>query len=136
MGDSLPMGIFLHLLIDPVYVIYNRDMGEYKFQSLLVYKLALEYIDQVYDIVSSLPNSEKYNLSSQLVRSATSIALNIAEGSTGQSNKEQARFLETVACLDLIQRRNYLPPDVLVNARTTGRTLFYKITKFRKTLHT
>ena len=119
-------------------------MGEYKFQSLLVYKLALEYIDQVYDIVSSLPDSEKYNLSSQLVRSATSIALNIAEGSTGQSNKEQARFLslslrsylETVACLDLIQRRNYLPPDVLVNARTTGRTLFYKITKFRKTLHT
>ena len=144
MGDSLPMGIFPHLLIDPVYVIYNRDMGEYKFQSLLVYKLALEYIDQVYDIVSSLPNSEKYNLSSQLVRFATSIALNIAEGSTGQSNKEQARFLslslrsylETVACLDLIQRRNYLPPDVLVNARTTGRTLFYKITKFRKTLHT
>ena len=117
-------------------------MGEYKFQSLLVYQLALDYIDQVYDIVSSLPDSEKYNLSSQLVRAATSIALNIAEGSTGQSNKEQARFLslstrsylETVACLDLIQRRNYISPIILETVRKTGKNLSYKLIRFRKAL--
>ena len=122
--------------------LYNQGMGEYKFQSLLVYQLALDYIDQVYDIVSSLPDSEKYNLSSQLVRAATSIALNIAEGSTGQSNKEQARFLslstrsylETVACLDLIQRRNYLSPIILETVRKTGKNLFYKLIRFRKAL--
>ena len=117
-------------------------MGEYKFQCLLVYKLALDYIDQVYNIVSKLPDNEKFNLSSQLLRAGTSIALNIAEGSTGQSDKEQARyltlamrsFLETVACLDLIQRRNYLSSDKLLGIRSTGRTLFYKITRFRKVL--
>ncbi|MGE5376633.1 MAG: four helix bundle protein [Bacteroidota bacterium] len=49
-------------------------------------------------------------------RAATSVALNIAEGSQGQSDAEQARFLgmkirsliETVACEQVIQRRNYI----------------------------
>ena len=117
-------------------------MGEYKFQSLIVYQLSLDYIDKVYDLVKEMPAKEKFNLSSQLVRAATSIALNIAEGSTGQSNKEQARFLglalrsylETVACLDLIQRRNYISLEKIIELRKTGRTLFYKIIKFRKTL--
>jgi four helix bundle protein len=123
-------------------IIYNQGMGEYKFQSLFVYQLALDYVDQVYDLVSSLPDSEKYNLSSQLIRAATSIALNIAEGSTGQSNKEQVRFLslslrsylETVACLDLIQRRDYISPEKIIAVRKTGRNLFYKMTRFRKVL--
>ena len=108
----------------------------------MIYQISLDYIDKVYDLVKRLPVEEKYNLSSQLTRSATSIALNIAEGSTGQSDKEQGRFLnmalrsylETVACLDLIQRRNYIPLEKLKDLRKTGRTLFYKITTFRKAL--
>ena len=117
-------------------------MGDYKFQSLLVYQLALDYVDQIYDLVSGLPEREKYNLSSQFVRAATSIALNIAEGSTGQSNNEQVRFLnlsirsflETVACLDLCQRRNYFIPEELKEIRKSGKTLFYKLIKFKKSL--
>ena len=117
-------------------------MGEYKFQSLYIYQIALEYIDQIYDLVNALPKKERYNLNSQLIRSATSVALNIAEGSTSQSDKEQARFLglalrsflESVACLDLIQRRAYASPKELSTARKTGRTLFYKITRFRKVI--
>jgi len=123
--------------------ISNRDnsicMGEYKFQSLFVYQLCLDYVDQVYDLLRIMPDNERFNLSSQLARAATSIVLNIAEGSTGQSNKEQARFLgmairsfiETVACLDLIERRDYIPPIKLSLVRKTGRTLFSKVTKFK-----
>ena len=117
-------------------------MGEYKFQSLLVYQLSLDYIDQVYELIKSLPESEKFNLNSQLVRAATSVSLNIAEGSTGQSNKEQLRFLgmairsyiESVACLDMIERRGYIPINELTQVKKTGRTLFLKITKFQKVL--
>jgi four helix bundle protein len=127
-------------------LIKNTDneyyMGEYKFQSLVVYQLSLDYLDQVYDILKILPDNEKFNLCSQLTRASTSIVLNIAEGSTGQSNNEQARFLgmairsyiETVACLDLIERRNYIPLEKLSPVRKTGRKLFYKLTKFKNAL--
>jgi hypothetical protein len=43
-------------------------------------------------------------------------------------------YIETVACLDIIERRGYLPKNGLVYARKTGRTLFYKITKFQNAL--
>lgn len=40
-----------------------------------------------------MPKSEKYNLSSQIKRAATSVPLNIVEGSTSQTDPEQLRFL-------------------------------------------
>lgn len=117
-------------------------MPEYKFQSLKVYQLGLDYIDKIYELKECLPKEEIYNLSSQLIRSATSIVLNIAEGSTGQSNKEQLRFLsislrsyiETVACLDLIHRRNYLHDEDLAKTRSIGKTLFYWILNMQDAL--
>ena len=42
----------------------------YKFQNLDVYKLALDYLDEIYEIVGRLPDSEKFNLNSQIVRAA------------------------------------------------------------------
>ena len=61
----------------------------YKFQQLRVYKLALEYVDAVYELSGRLPEAERFNLQSQLRQAATSIVLNIAEGSTGQRDAEQ-----------------------------------------------
>ncbi|MEK6280457.1 MAG: four helix bundle protein [Acidobacteriota bacterium] len=66
---------------------------QYKFQKLDVYQLALEYLDQLYELTKRFPVEEKYNLTSQLQRAGTSVVLNIAEGSTGQSDDEQNRFL-------------------------------------------
>jgi len=97
----------------------TNDEGElmpFKFEKLEVWQLALDYVDDVYAVAEQLPQGERYNLTSQFTRAATSIALNIAEGSTGQTDAEQARFLgmairsllETVACQHLISRRAYL----------------------------
>jgi len=66
----------------------------------------------------------------------------IAEGSTAQSDAEQHRFLglalrsylETIACLDLIERRSYLPAEALTSAREKGHPLFIKLAAFRKSL--
>ncbi|MEO7911624.1 MAG: four helix bundle protein, partial [Roseiflexaceae bacterium] len=88
----------------------------HKFEKLEVWQLAIEYTDLCYLLAEQMPKREEYNLVSQLRRAAVSVALNIAEGSTGQSDAEQARFLgmalrsliETVACQHLINRRKYL----------------------------
>jgi hypothetical protein len=73
----------------------TRSLGPvtYKFQKLEIYQLALQYIDFMYSLAQKLPRSEDFNLKSQVTRAATSIALNIAEGSTSQSDAEQSRFL-------------------------------------------
>jgi four helix bundle protein len=114
----------------------------YKFQRLEVYQLALEYVDFVYHLSKQLPDSERFNLRSQLERAATSVVLNIAEGSTSQSDAEQARFLglavrsflETVACWDLVARRGYVSSNELVAVREQGHSLFVKVQAFRKKL--
>jgi len=114
----------------------------YKFQRLEVYQLALEYVDTVYDLSRQLPESERFNLRSQVERAATSIVLNIAEGSTSQSDAEQARFLglavrsllETVACWDLVARRTYILSNELIEVREQGHRLFVKLQAFRNKL--
>ncbi len=111
-------------------------MGFYKFERLEVWRLALEYVDLVEVVAQQLPKQEEYNLKSQMRRAATSIALNIAEGSTSQSDTEQGSFLgyavrslvETVACLHLVHRRGYLSDATpLRNAYQTSQTLFVKL---------
>ena len=87
----------------------------FKFENLEIWKLSLDYVDLVYKLTKRLPKTEEYNLKSQMIRAATSVSLNIAEGSMGQTNSEQSRFLgmalrsliETVACQFLIKRRQF-----------------------------
>jgi len=115
----------------------------YKFENLEVWQLALDYIDEMYHLIEDLPHVEEYNLKGQIIRAATSIALNIAEGSIGQTDAEQARFLgmatrsliETVACLHLIRRRHYFKNETLLdNAYNNSQILARKLQSFRKTL--
>jgi four helix bundle protein len=64
-------------------------------------------------LTKSFPKDELFILSSQIKRAADSVSLNIAEGSTGQSNDEFKRFLgyatrsgaEVAGCLYLTRSR-------------------------------
>lgn len=114
----------------------------FKFERLEVWSLALDYVDLMYSISEELPSKEQYNLASQLIRAATSIALNIAEGSTGQSDAEQNRFLgmairslmETVACQRLIARRYTVSQDLMGKADQMAQNLAMKLHSFRRAL--
>ena len=115
----------------------------FKFEQLDVWQLSLEYSDLIYDIADKLPDSERFNLKSQITRAATSVSLNIAEGSTGQSDLEQNRFLglalrsliETVACQRLITRRKYVADEAYLNQLDTkAQELAKRISAFRKSL--
>jgi len=115
----------------------------FKFEQLEVWQLALDYIELIYEIANHLPRSEEYNLKSQIIRAATSVALNIAEGSTGQTDTEQARFLglairsllETVACQHIISRRKFLQNVTpLRQAYRQAEILAAKLHTMRKTI--
>ena len=86
----------------------------FKFEKLEVWRKSLELSFNIHDLTRSFPKEELYILNSQIKRAADSVALNIAEGSTGQSNAEFKQFLgytirsavEVVACLYIGRKRN------------------------------
>lgn len=115
----------------------------FKFEQLDVWKMSLDYSDLIYELAEKLPEHERFNLRSQITRAATSLSLNIAEGSTGQSDAEQSRFLgmalrsliETVACQRLISRRKYVGEKVLMDQLDLqAQELAKRLHAFRKAL--
>jgi len=88
----------------------------FKFENLLVWQSAVELSNSIDSLTKEFPTEEKYVLSSQIKRASDTISLNIAEGSTGQSNKEFGRFLgialrsaiEVVTCLHLGKGRGVI----------------------------
>lgn len=117
---------------------------QYKFESTEVWKISVEFLDLVYELEKKLPKSEQFNLSSQIKPSATSISLNIAEGSTFSSDAEQIRYLtialhsyiETYACYLLIVRRDFIKRESpeCITFEETGAKLFAKLIAFIKSL--
>ncbi len=85
----------------------------FKFERLTVWQKALDLTVQVHEVTRKFPREELYILSAQMKRAADSVALNIAEGSTGQTNAEFQQFLgyairsaiEVVGCLHIGKRR-------------------------------
>ena len=91
----------------------------FKFEKLIVWQKALELSAFVNEVTRSFPKDELYILTSQIKRAADSVALNIAEGSTGQSNPEFNKFLgyalrsnvEVVSCIYVAQKRNIIKQE-------------------------
>lgn len=65
-----------------------------KFKDYEVWRNSMNLVEEVYLLLEKFPNTEKYNLISQMSRSATSIPSNIAEGCSRNSKKEFCHFLE------------------------------------------
>lgn len=88
---------------------------KFKFEDLKVYQKALDFINLAYKTSEQFPKEEAYKLTSQFIRAATSIALNIAEGS-GDTNSQFNRFLkiaigsvrECVVCASIAKNQNYI----------------------------
>jgi four helix bundle protein len=89
---------------------------KFKFEKLIIWQNAMNYAENIFQLSNQFPNEEIYNLTSQIRRAVDSIALNISEGSIGQSNPEYKKFIgfairslaEVVTCLHKAHRRKYL----------------------------
>ena len=88
----------------------------FKFEKLEVWKESIVLTGLVHEVTLTFPKEELYILTSQIKRAADSIALNLAEGSTGQSDAEFAKFLghsirsgvEVVSCIYVARQRKII----------------------------
>ncbi len=65
----------------------------HNFKELKVWKAGIEISKAIFIMTRDFPSSEKFGLTSQMIRSAVSIPSNIAEGCGRKSDKELHHFL-------------------------------------------
>lgn len=114
----------------------------FRFESLDIWKLAIEYGNKLYDVADYFPSKEMYGLSSQLKRAAVSISSNIAEGSGANTNKDFSNFLdisiksalETVNILYFAKSRKYIDEANRKDLYEEAEKIIRKIRAFKKRL--
>lgn len=105
------------------------------YRDLEVWRKSIELAEQVYRLSAKFPAEEKFGLTSQVRRSAASVAANIAEGAEREGTKEFLQFLgiasgslaETETFLILAARLGLVPEAethlALEQAAVVGRML-------------
>lgn len=79
----------------------------YKFESVLAWQKAHQFVLLVYKISRGFPEDEKFGLTSQFRRAAISIEANIAEGYKKLSKADKLRFFN-IAQGSLEECRDYI----------------------------
>ena len=107
-------------------------------EKLDAYRLAIAFSAWVSPILDEVqPRGRRPNVLKHLDESATSVALNIAEGNGKRSLPDRIRYLEIArgsalecaACLDLLVARSRLAPDVASQGKATLVRIVSTITK-------
>ena len=65
----------------------------HNYKNLKIWKLGIEIVDEVYELINEFPNDEKFGLASQISKSSVSIPSNIAEGSS-RTDKSFSHFID------------------------------------------
>jgi len=63
------------------------------FRELIVWQKSIAFVVKIYEVTKQFPTEEKFNLVSQMQRSATSIPSNISEGAGRNSGNVFKQFL-------------------------------------------
>ena len=100
------------------------------------------FVEKVYKLTNQFPSDELYGLTSQLRRAATSIALNIAEGSGADFDNEFNRFLsiahrsnyEVMCGFEIARRLKYIEENELDAILNKCNELSAMIFAFKKKL--
>jgi four helix bundle protein len=114
------------------------DEGYFAFEDLEVYHLSVAYAVDVYKLLESFPDAEKFGLTSQIKRSVTSVTLNIAEGRGRGTDKDFAKFLyqargsllEVVSAFHLSEKLGFVERTQTQQLFTKAKTLVAKLSVF------
>jgi len=82
-------------------------MYTFSFEKLEVWQNSRIFILEIYKITSRFPSNELFGMISQIKRSSSSIATNIAEGTSRSTNKDKAHFL-TISYSSAMETLNHL----------------------------
>jgi len=114
----------------------------FRFEGLEVFQLAIDFAKTSYQMTKSFPREEIFGLTANLRRAATSVALNIAEGSGRGTRRDFMHFIdvaqgsvfETIASFILAERLGYLDQKDLENMREQADKLGRKLSSLERSL--
>lgn len=115
-------------------------MYTYSFEKLQAWNEAKEFTKIIYEITSNFPDSEKFDLTSQLRRASVSVCSNIAEGSARKTDKDKAHFttisfssaVEVLNQLIIAKELNFLTEDDYLTCRSRIESITNKLNSLRK----
>lgn len=120
----------------------TEKIYKFKFENLIIWQKAMEFGEVINAVADKFPPKEIYNLSSQILRAIDSVALNISEGSIGQSNPEFKKFIgyavrslaEVVTCLHKARNRAYISELEFEEHYDTSYNLMNMMVTFKKNI--
>ncbi|MEB2786983.1 four helix bundle protein [Algoriphagus persicinus] len=118
----------------------SKSYYTYSFEKLEVYQLARKFRVEIKKLTKTFPSHEKFELTSQIRRSSSSIATNLAEGSGRASLKDQAHFtnisfssaLETIDHLTYAFDMEYINEEVYISFRMKDDAIIQKLNSLYK----
>jgi len=116
-----------------------KKIGTHK--DLNVWKHSMDFVVGIYKTTNGFPVDEKYGLTTQIRRAATSIPSNIAEGPARKNTRELIQFLyislgsvsELETQLEISKRLGYLADNQLeIDLTAIGKMLISLIRSLKK----
>lgn len=117
-------------------------MDTFRFLKWEMYENAQQLFTAILKLTKKVPKEFRYEIGSQIIRSALSISLNIAEGCGKRSDKELNRFLEialgsayeTLACTDTLRRNRFITQVEFEEIQKKIESIVKQIGGFKKKL--
>jgi four helix bundle protein len=118
------------------------SMYTYPFEKLDVWQLAKQLVVKIYFLTKSFPADEKFGIVNQMRRAAVSVSSNIAEGSSRNSQKDQANFygmaysslMELLNQLIISKELSWISSEELAIIRNDIEIVSLKINALRKSI--
>ena len=114
----------------------------FRFETLDVWRLAADFVSEVYLLTKLWPKSELFSLTAQIWRSAVSIPANIAEGSAAATIKDNKNYLdyarkslfETASHFLIAEKQGYLKERERHHLYEKADMLSRKLVSFKRSL--
>ena len=112
-----------------------KDEFVFPFERLEVWRLAVEFADNILKLLETFPPNKHFRLIGQMEAAASSIAQNIAEGKGRQYKKEFIQFLyiaegslfEVLTLTEIFKRRNLFDEKHAIDIRKQAEIIDRKL---------